>query len=117
MLGRLRVNRCSNTTDTAMARPTSQCVRATTMTHLGGRRMVARDEFDYFAAATAAAKALAFAVIAAQFFSLKAFASTSELPAAVANDPAFRNSPTLFSFTPPVGTTSTCGSGALTALM
>jgi hypothetical protein len=71
----------------------------------------------YFTAATAATNAFAFAVMAAQFFSLKAFASTNELPAAVAKAPALRNSPTLFSFTPPVGTISTCGSGALTDFM
>ena len=58
-----------------------------------------------------------FAVMAAQFFSLSALASTSELPAAVAKEPALRKSPTLVSLTPPVGSNSMCGSGALTDLI
>src|SRR5882724_13457116 len=49
--------------------------------------------YFHFTAATAATKAFALAVIAAQFFSLSALASTSELPAAVANAPALMQSP------------------------
>ena len=51
---------------------------------LAGSAIPPYNKPNYFAAATAAAKALAREVTRAQFFSFSVFASISELPAAVA---------------------------------